>query len=107
MAELKTFIACCRDGTGLEVTGEVVAHGLVLHGWIAGHPGETPGVDESQGFAISDPETGARVTQGADRAEALDHLQELIARYGGDEAFAAALKRGREAMREILEKQGK
>jgi hypothetical protein len=74
-----TFIAQIQTGFQ-EVTGHEIRFGFVLHASIS-HPS----------VSISDPVTGGKVTYADTEAEALEKLDALVAKHGGESGFLIQL----------------
>lgn len=82
---------------GDEIEGESVSFGLVLHPFIEG-TAAVPVLATDGTTAISDPVTGSRVACGYSRQQAIEHLAQLVRKYGGPEAFEQLLARRRETI---------
>lgn len=91
------------DGTVVDVLGEQTVFGFVLHHTIGLKKEDYRRHTVWDKWSISEPNTGARVTHGASRKDALDSLAWLVALHGGAEKFEEVV---RHVMAKINKQQG-
>lgn len=98
--KLVTFFADTRSGL-VEVCGEEVDFGLVLHPAF----GDGPVTSPANGWTISDPLSGLSVVVGADRVDVANLLALAIAHFGGADQFHSAVvsARGEALMRRVAD----
>lgn len=92
LGPLRVFVARCRGGQLLLVTGIGVEHGFVLHPLIGAD------LDLTAGWTISEPASGCKVACGATIAATRAQLAARIEAMGGIARFLAQAQKARDAI---------